>query len=174
MRLLESDADSGGNHRARCHMFFYRQKSSGQRLKTSSNSPLYFASFFGFPGAVSDLLDDNTHIHTEEPMKANASAGHESVIEVFLGQWHDSVIKLLPERGADVNTRSGRNGTPLQVATLHGRHQVVSLLLTNRADLNVTCQRYCVPLPAAAEKVHFQTFQILLDQGANVNGCGGW
>ncbi|KAJ5433683.1 hypothetical protein N7491_004278 [Penicillium cf. griseofulvum] len=91
MRLLESDADSGGNHRARCHMFFYRQKSSGQRLKTSSNSPLYFASFFGFPGAVSDLLDDNTHIHTEEPMKANASAGHESVIEVFLGQceWID-------------------------------------------------------------------------------------
>ncbi|KAJ5283126.1 hypothetical protein N7505_001106 [Penicillium chrysogenum] len=138
--------------------------------------------------------DSEGTYHTwQEPMKASASAGHESVIKVFLdqfesldrvvtekclyvaaGQGHESVVRLLLDRGANANTRSGRNGTPLQIATLNGRHQVVSLLLANGADLNVTCQRYGVPLAAAAEKGHFQTFQTLLDHGANVNGRGGW
>jgi hypothetical protein len=64
------------------------------------------------------LLDSNTQIYIEEPMKVNASAGHESVIEVFLdqceridtgvldkclymaaAQGHEPVVKLLLERG---------------------------------------------------------------------------
>ncbi|KAJ6168864.1 hypothetical protein N7497_001707 [Penicillium chrysogenum] len=193
MRLLNSAADSEGTYHTWRHIFFHLQRSSGQRLRPSNNSPLYYASFFGLHRAVSALLDGNAHVHIEEPMKASASAGHESVIKVFLdqfesldrvvtekclyvaaGQGHESVVRLLLDRGANANTRSGRNGTPLQIATLNGRHHVVLLLLANGADLNVTCQRYGVPLAAAAEKGHFQTFQTLLDHGANVNGRGGW
>ncbi|OQE40983.1 hypothetical protein PENCOP_c005G00758 [Penicillium coprophilum] len=193
MRLLESETESGGNYHTWCHIFFHLQKSSDQRLKTSNNSPLYFASFFGLHRAVSLLLDGSADVDMEDSMIASASGGHESVIKVFLdqvdsieavvlekclyvgaGQGHESVVKLLLERRMNFHTRSGRNGTALQIATLNGRHHVVSLLLANRADVDVTCQRYGVPLAAAAEKGHFQTFQILLDHGANVNGRGGW
>jgi hypothetical protein len=40
--------------------------------------------------AVSALLDGNAHVHIEEPMKASASAGHESVINHFfrIEYWH--------------------------------------------------------------------------------------
>jgi hypothetical protein len=43
----------------------------------------YVKAFFshGLHRAVSALLDGNAHVHIEEPMKASASAGHESVME---------------------------------------------------------------------------------------------
>ncbi|KAJ5794740.1 hypothetical protein N7457_001339 [Penicillium paradoxum] len=193
MRLLESNATVGGNYDTWYRMFFYLRKITGERFKSSSDSPLYFASLFGLPRVVSALLSEDPNSETDEPLKASAGAGHDSVIKVFLdlcesvgpktlerclylgaSQGHERVVSTLLEIGTNANTRSGRNGTPLQVATLDGRHRVVSLLLAHGADFNISCQRYGVPLAAAGEKGHIQTFQVLLDHGANVNGRGGW
>ncbi|KAF3386295.1 Ankyrin-3, partial [Penicillium rolfsii] len=193
MKLFESGLEAGGNYDTWYKLYFHLQKAAGQRLKSSNNDPIYFASLFGLSRAVSELLENSPDTHIEEPLKASASAGHDAVIDVFLhqrdsisanilekclylaaSQGHDRVVQLLLENGTNVNARGGRQGTPLQVAALDGRHQVVSTLLAHGADLNVKSQRYGEPLAAAAEKGHLHTFQILLDHGANVNARGGW
>ncbi|KAJ5093256.1 hypothetical protein N7456_009117 [Penicillium angulare] len=193
MRLLESGEKIGSSYSAWRHIYFYQQKIPRYRLNTPRSSPLYFASLFGLPQAVSALLEAYPDADEEEPMRASAHAGHDEVLKVFLdtrpsietsilekclciaaNHGHERVAQLLLEKGTNPNSRAGHNGSPLQIASLNGRHHVVTLLLDHNADMNVFNQRYGTPLAAAAEKGHLQTFKILLDRGANVNGRGGW
>ncbi|KAL2837355.1 ankyrin repeat-containing domain protein [Aspergillus pseudoustus] len=193
MRLLRSENDSRGNYILWRHMYRYLHKATGQRSKIPSISPLYFASLFGLPEAVSSLLEEDPESDNVEAMKAASSAGHDAVVKVFLDQrtpiestlleqclyeasaaGRDEVVTLLLGSGVDVNASGGKHGTALQVAALEGRQNVVSTLLERGADKEVTCQRYGRPLAAAAEKCHIHTVKTLLDHGAKINGRGGW
>ncbi|KAL2813360.1 ankyrin repeat-containing domain protein [Aspergillus granulosus] len=193
MRFLGSDNGNRGNYIMWQRAYQYLHKASGQRSKIPSISPLYFASLFGLPEAISSLLEKDPGMDCVEAMKAGSAAGHEAVVKVFLDQptltdsalleqclyvassagW-DEVVKLLLGSGVNVNASGGKHGTALQVAALEGRHNVVSTLLEHGADKEVTCQRYGQPLAAAAEKCHIYTVKALLDRGAKINGRGGW
>jgi ankyrin repeat protein len=50
---------------------------------------------------------------------------------------HEQVVKLLLDKGADVNAQGGRYGNALYAASLGGHEQVVKLLLDKGADTNV-------------------------------------
>ena len=78
---------------------------------------------------------------------------------------HMAVVKLLLEKGADVNDRS----MPLHTASSNGHVKVVSLLLEKGAGVNVTNQDRSTPLQWASDNGHVEVVRLLLEKGANVN-----
>jgi ankyrin repeat protein len=84
-------------------------------------------------------------------------------------------VKLLLEKGADVNAREGVRGvavrarTPLMLATRRGLLDVVNLLLTKGADVNARDEdgRTALMWAADSESDSSETVKILLIKGAN-------
>jgi ankyrin repeat protein len=88
-----------------------------------------------------------------------------------------SVVKLLLDKGADINVQCGRHNSALQTATFWGHDQVVRLLLARGADVNIKGDidgGGCLnSLQAASYRGHEQLVRLLLDYGAEVNAQGG-
>ncbi|ORY09452.1 hypothetical protein BCR34DRAFT_516475, partial [Clohesyomyces aquaticus] len=56
--------------------------------------------------------------------------------QAALVKGNEQVVKLLLDKGADVNAQGGRYGNALQAALVKGNEQVVKLLLDKGADVN--------------------------------------
>jgi len=87
---------------------------------------------------------------------------------------HDEVVRLLLEKGADVNTQGGWSGNALQGAAYGGHEVVVQLLLEKGADVNAQGGQYGNALQGAAYGGHEAALRLLLERGADVNAQGGW
>ncbi len=86
---------------------------------------------------------------------------------------HDKMVKMLLDKGADVNAQGGHFGNALQAASYEGHDQVVQMLLDKGADVNAQGGHFGNALQAALYGGHDQVVQILLDNGADVNTQGG-
>lgn len=76
-----------------------------------------------------------------------------------------SLVQLLLERGAEVNSRDQDGQTPLSWAAEKGRESVVQVLLENRAGINSKDNNYGrTPLSWAAEKGHEAVVRLLLSR----------
>jgi len=84
------------------------------------------------------------------------------------GSWLN-IVKLLLDRGADVNLTGGEYGTALGAAAFAGKVDIVKLLLARGADVNHTGWKYGPAVGAAAHGRQLETAKLLLDQGANFN-----
>ncbi|KAH7065082.1 hypothetical protein B0J12DRAFT_24715 [Macrophomina phaseolina] len=84
------------------------------------------------------------------------------------------IVKLLVEKGADVNAQGGYYGNALQAASVRGHEQVVRLLLEKGADVNAQGGRYGNALQAASVGGHEQEVRLLVEKGADVNAQGGY
>ena len=84
---------------------------------------------------------------------------------------HTSIVKLLVERGAAVNSKNVDDITPLYDAVKHRRTEIVKILLEAGADLTCTSKRLPRPLliQAIQESPNLEIFQLLLDAGVDVN-----
>lgn len=85
-----------------------------------------------------------------------------------------STVRLLLERGADVNARGGDyDCNPLEAASYEGHDGIVQLLLDYGADVNDLGGPYGGALHGALQMASLQgwlsTAQLLLDRGADVN-----
>ncbi len=85
---------------------------------------------------------------------------------------HVDLVKLLLERGADVNTRDVVSGrTPLMVAVKEGKEKLVALLLAKGANPDTTNPRTgSTALIEAVVKENAAIAKTLLAKGADVNG----
>lgn len=89
---------------------------------------------------------------------------------------HLNVVRLLMERGADLNAQSGRYCTALQAAAYTGREAVMDFLLSHKdpqPDLNIMGGTFDTALQAAVSEGHDSIVQRLLDLGAHVNAKRG-
>jgi ankyrin repeat protein len=86
---------------------------------------------------------------------------------------YEQVVKLLLDKGADVNAQGRPYGNALQAASARGHKQVVKLLLDKGADVNTQGRPYGNALCAASNHGHKQVVKLLLDKGADVNTQGG-
>ncbi|KAK7440415.1 hypothetical protein VKT23_017053 [Stygiomarasmius scandens] len=84
----------------------------------------------------------------------------------------DAILKLLIERGADVNAEGGLYGNALQTAAYWGRLGAVKLLIAEGANINATAGEEGTALEAAASRCHLEVVKYLLEQGADVNAKG--
>jgi hypothetical protein len=85
---------------------------------------------------------------------------------------HYLVVRLLIERGADVNKSGPMGDTPLSTAALCGHHLVARLLIERGADVNKSGPIGDTPLCAAAYYGHHLVARLLIESGADVNKPG--
>jgi len=86
---------------------------------------------------------------------------------------HYFVVKLLLEKGADVNAQGGYYGNALHAACCQRNPKIVQLLLEKGA--NVNAQEECQTALQAACQTGSKIFvRLLLDKQANINAQGGY
>jgi ankyrin repeat protein len=85
----------------------------------------------------------------------------------------DAIVKLLVDKGADVNAQGGEYGNALQAASYEGHEAVVRLLLDKGANVNAQGGGYSNGLQAASCRGHEAVVRLLVDKGADVNAQGG-
>eukprot|EP01114_Cavostelium_apophysatum_P001950 TRINITY_DN11707_c0_g1_i1.p1 TRINITY_DN11707_c0_g1~~TRINITY_DN11707_c0_g1_i1.p1 ORF type:complete len:526 (+),score=54.31 TRINITY_DN11707_c0_g1_i1:62-1639(+) len=82
---------------------------------------------------------------------------------------HLPVVKLLLERGADVNQDSHHEVTALHVAARNGHADIVTLLLAHNANVHAVNFERETALHRAATGRHISVIDALLSAGADVN-----
>jgi ankyrin repeat protein len=83
------------------------------------------------------------------------------------------IVRLLLDKGADINAQGGEYGTALHAAVLQGEMEIVRLLLDKGADVNAQRGPYGAALQAAAWRGITKIVRLLLDKGADVSAQGG-
>lgn len=79
------------------------------------------------------------------------------------------VVKLLLERGAEVNAKQKSELTALHLASLKGHTEVVKLLLEHGAEINAKQQSGITPLHYSIGEGYTEVATLLLEHGADVN-----
>ncbi|KAL9051027.1 MAG: hypothetical protein Q9206_004856 [Seirophora lacunosa] len=197
-KLLRSPSEGRGNYEFWLQV--YESSKAIHHSHMSDFKPLYFAASFGLPGTLESLLGDEadmdicTWAETDgDPVKEAVTQGHADVVKILIEHYgisdeaklanclyiasskgHHDIVRLLLDKGVDVDAVGGKQGTALQVSALEGHKEVVQLLLARKASTKVVSARFGTPLSAAAEKGHERGFQMLLNAGASINGKGGW
>jgi ankyrin repeat protein len=83
-------------------------------------------------------------------------------------------VRLLLEKGVNVNAQGGVYGNALQAASHNGHEAVVRLLLKKGANVNAQGGYYGNALQAASSEGHEAVVRLMLEKGANVNAQGGF
>jgi ankyrin repeat protein len=86
---------------------------------------------------------------------------------------YEAVVKMLLDKGTDVNARGGGYSNALQAASSRGHKAVVQLLLSKGADVNARGGEFGNALQAASFRGYSSIVQQQLDNGAEVNAQGG-
>ncbi|KAI9745824.1 MAG: hypothetical protein M1818_000505 [Claussenomyces sp. TS43310] len=108
----------------------------------------------------------------EEPQcffRDEAEAGAGNAIQQACYHGHDTIVKLLLDRGADANAPNASGQMPLHIGAKQGHRGVVKLLLQSRADVFVKDHAGQTPLHLAARNGHRAVAAMLLDRGININ-----
>ncbi|XP_053461432.1 ankyrin repeat domain-containing protein 27 isoform X3 [Nycticebus coucang] len=78
-------------------------------------------------------------------------------------------LAKIPANGLGVNVTNQDGSSPLHVAALHGRADLIPLLLEHGADTDARNASHAVPLHLACQQGHFQVVKYLLDSNAKPN-----
>lgn len=82
---------------------------------------------------------------------------------------HDAVVRLLLEKGVDIDARDEGGRTALPIAAENGHEEVVRLLIDNGADINARDKGNRTTLPIAAEKGHEEIVRLLVSEVTNID-----
>jgi ankyrin repeat protein len=87
-----------------------------------------------------------------------------------------SLVELLIEKGADVNSVGESKSSALHTAVKFPSEKIVSLLLEHGADVNKLDQYGRTPLLSMVKTFSSKIVKLLLDKGADINACDnkGW
>ena len=79
------------------------------------------------------------------------------------------MVRLLLEKGVDVNVQGGFYCNALQAVSCEGYEQVVRLLLEKGTYVNAPGGYFGSALQAGSYRAHEQVIRLLLEKGADVN-----
>ena len=86
---------------------------------------------------------------------------------------HHEVVRLLADKGANLDLTDEDGATPLIVAIQlvgnHGMLEIVRLLADKGANLDLALESGCTPVCVAAKGGHLDTVGVLADKGANLD-----
>ncbi|KAJ7148443.1 ankyrin repeat-containing domain protein, partial [Mycena crocata] len=96
------------------------------------------------------------------------NAAYGSWLSIVSHHGDDEVVRLLLDRGADVNAENMTHDCgALKAATCHGQYGVVHLLLEGAADVNSEGAKYDGALHDTCCYGHLEVISLLLENGAN-------
>ncbi|KAM8775451.1 ankyrin repeat domain-containing protein 27 isoform 2-T2 [Rhynchonycteris naso] len=78
-------------------------------------------------------------------------------------------LAKIPASGLGVNVTNQDGSSPLHIAALHGRADLIPLLLKHGASVGARNANQAVPLHLACQQGHFQVVKYLLDSNAKPN-----
>lgn len=84
---------------------------------------------------------------------------------------HPAVVKLLVEKGADIEAKDRDGQTPLSWAAVAGHRTVVELLVEKGADIKVKNNFGQTPFSRAAENGQEAIVELLIKKGAGIEDC---
>ncbi|KAJ7249820.1 ankyrin repeat-containing domain protein [Mycena rebaudengoi] len=137
-----------------------------------------------------NILTQDPHLWDEkkgELLYVSSSFSHMEMVELLLEKgWRygnalqattyhgqEAVVRLLIEKGANVNAQGGIHGNALQATSYCEQESIVQLLIEKGADVNAQGGEYGNALQAASYWGHEAIVQLLIDKGVGVNAQGG-
>lgn len=99
---------------------------------------------------------------------SQTESNHDTALSVACAGGHEEVVKILLNRGSDVEHRDKKGLTPLQISAQAGHGKLISTLLNNGADLEAQSERTKdTALSLACSSGRYDAVEILLAGGAN-------
>ncbi|KAJ7261419.1 ankyrin repeat-containing domain protein [Mycena rebaudengoi] len=132
------------------------QRADVNAARSKSANPLQATASCDYHFRNSYMSTEGVHVSKEEYHKIDASRRTE-------------IVRLLLEKGADVNVQGGRYGSALQAASKAGHVEIGCILLENGADVLAVGGKFGTALFAAVAGKHIDMVQLLLDNGAEIN-----
>lgn len=155
------------------------------------------ATFFGHEEIVQTLLRAGANANTpagkmSTALEAAVRWGYKKIVKMLFAagavasakdygsmlvdasaKGYEEIVRMLLDRGADVNARATNKATALMNASAQGREQTIQILLKAGADANAkriwrSCD-YGTALQAASLNGHEKVVQMLLDAVVDVN-----
>jgi ankyrin repeat protein len=137
-----------------------------------SSTGLHLAARLGLSVALEDMLPSQRE-ETAILLGKKDSYGRTSLY-LAAEYGHSGAVKLLLDKGADVNAHGGYYNNALQAASLRGHEAIVKLLLDKGANVNAQGGGYGNALQVASLEGHEAIVKLLLNKGADVNAQGGY
>lgn len=143
-------------------------------VKATGGMALSFYAFWGYEAGVLEMLEMGAPVDILNPRWRD----HPPLM-LALSRHHASVVRVLIDRGADVNFHHTiHDRTPLETAILSAPSDdlsLIELLLDRGADVNLKGYKSRTPLFTAVSYGEPATIALLLARGADVNArdCEG-
>jgi hypothetical protein len=141
----------------------------------NSFSLLHLASYFGIVPLVEKLVFKKGWMNRLMLyIYVNKKDSHgRTALYWAAGNGHEAVVKLLLDKGADLEAKDEWGQTPLSQAARNGHEAVVKLLLDKGADLEAKDKWGQTPLWQAARNGHEAVIKLLVEKGADLEAKDG-
>ena len=131
---------------------------------------LHSAAYYGYIDICTMLLDHDPPAEVNHPGARKGNAALFGTVLLNAAYSGDlELVKLILNRGGQVNTARGRHGTPLQAAAASNNAAIVAYLLEKGAAVNIEGGEEGTALEAAAYRGNTDMIGLLLQHGSNVN-----
>jgi len=131
-------------------------------------TPLYYTASMGIFKLTSLIIDSGDDVN-----ELSSAELYGTALQAAAYRGDRGIVRLLLDKGADVDAQRGEYGNALQVAAYRGDRGIVQLLLDKGADVNAQGGHYGSALQAAAYMGQKYIMQLLLDKGADSNANEG-
>lgn len=133
-------------------------------------TPLIIASRNGNLKCVKILLSYSADIEAKGTVKVDDQIIEEtSALWAAAAKGEMDVVKCLVKAGANVNSKTKTNSTPLRATAYDGRIDIVSYLVEHGAEVNVKNNFDNTPLMVACYNGHRTVVSYLIEKGAGLN-----
>ncbi|XP_033101464.1 ankyrin repeat domain-containing protein 17-like [Anneissia japonica] len=107
-------------------------------------------------------------LHAPVEIDARTESNHDTALTIACASGHDEVIKLLLEKGSNLEHRDKKGFTPLILGATAGHTRSVELLLDHGAEIEAQSERTKdTPLSLACSGGRYDVVDLLLSRGAN-------
>ena len=123
---------------------------------------MWAAAQLGDQEQVAHALDQGARIEWQNPQEHDTTSLHASS-----SHGHESIARLLLERGASIDAANNDTATPLHLAARKGHGSVARLLLERGASIDAANNDNRTSLHNAAQEGHGSIARLLLERGAD-------